>query len=92
VTTLPGMPSRSSKKPPQTYYNAFAEMARHGVLPAELATRLASTTGLRNRLVHGYDDINHEIVRYSLQPLLRRYRKYVRLIEAVLSADEEHRE
>lgn len=80
------------KEPPQTYYNTFAEMARHGVLPAELATRLASTTGLRNRLVHGYDDINHEIVCSSLRPLLRRYRKYVKLIESFLSADEEHRE
>jgi len=70
--------------PPQTSYNTFLEMERLGIIPADLTPRLASTTGLRNRLVHRYDEIDHKAVYYSLAPLLRHYRQYAKLIEAYL--------
>jgi uncharacterized protein YutE (UPF0331/DUF86 family) len=37
------------------------------ILPGELAQRLARATGLRNRLVHVYADIDHEIIFKVLQ-------------------------
>ena len=46
----------------------------------DLTPRLASATGLRNRLVHRYDEIDQRAVYYSLAPLLRHYRQYVKLI------------
>ena len=67
--------------PPQTYYNTFEEMRRLGVLPLGLTPRLASTTGLRNRLVHRYDEIDNPTVYHSLKPLLKNYRRYAGLIE-----------
>ncbi len=77
------------KTPPQTYYNSFWELSQLGILPTSLMPRLASATGLRNRLVHRYEYINNETVYHSLKPLVRNYREYGELIEAFLKAEEE---
>ncbi len=69
---------------PQTYYNSFTAMAELGVLPRDLATRLANTTGLRNRLVHLYEKLSHETVYCSLTPLVKNYRQYIVLINDYL--------
>ncbi len=37
-------------------------LAENGVLSAELSTRLARATGLRNRLVHAYTEIDHQLI------------------------------
>ena len=75
-------------EPPQTSYDTFLEMERLGIIPPELTSHLASATGLRNRLVHHYDEINNKAVYYSLKPLIRHYREYERLIEAYLDRGE----
>lgn len=79
------------KLPPQTYYNTFLEVANLGIIPGSLMPRLASATGLRNRLVHHYDEIDNPTVYYSLKPLLRNYRKYAKLIEGYLRREEDTR-
>ena len=71
--------------PPQTYFGTFEEMGKLGVIPQDAAGRVGGTTGLRNRLVHGYETVSHEIVYRSLQPLLRYYRQYVGWLDAYLS-------
>lgn len=63
--------------PPTTYFSTFDELGASGVLPRTLAVRLASTTGLRNRLVHGYEKVEHQIVHRSLKSLIRDYRQYL---------------
>ena len=67
----------SGAAPPTTYFSTFDEMGSSGVLPRALAVRLASTTGLRNRLVHGYEKVEHQIVHRSLKSLIRDYRQYL---------------
>jgi uncharacterized protein YutE (UPF0331/DUF86 family) len=71
--------------PPQTYYSTFEELGNLGIIPHDAAARLGGTTGLRNRLVHGYEKVSHEIVYHSLEPLLRYYRQYVGWLDAYLS-------
>lgn len=66
----------SDAAPPTTYFSTFDEMGEISVLPKSLAIRIASTTGLRNRLVHGYEKIEHQIVFRSVRPLIRDYRQY----------------
>jgi uncharacterized protein YutE (UPF0331/DUF86 family) len=46
---------------PETYRDAFAILARHGVLDADLASRLQGWAGFRNVLVHAYLEIDHGI-------------------------------
>ena len=76
------------KMPPQTYYNSFLELSQLGIIPPGLMPRLASATGLRNRLVHRYESLDNEAAYYSLQPLARNYREYGDLIEAFLEGEE----
>jgi uncharacterized protein YutE (UPF0331/DUF86 family) len=44
---------------PETYRDAFAILAAHGVLVPDLASRLQSWAGFRNILVHAYLAIDH---------------------------------
>lgn len=67
---------------PQTYYSTFAVMGELGTLPEDLI-RLANTTGLRNRLVHGYEKLSHEAV-YSFKPLVKNYQQYMMLMSDYL--------
>jgi uncharacterized protein YutE (UPF0331/DUF86 family) len=41
-----------------TYREAFAVLARHGVIAAPLAVALAGTAQLRNRIAHGYASVD----------------------------------
>jgi len=78
----------SGAAPPTTYFGTFDGMEKTGILPKSLAIRLASTTGLRNRLVHGYEKVQHKIVYQSLRPLIRDYKRYFVLINDYLQSDE----
>ncbi|MDQ3575086.1 MAG: DUF86 domain-containing protein [Actinomycetota bacterium] len=44
--------------PPASNAEAFRLMARHGVVPGELAEAMAAAVGFRNVLVHGYVDVD----------------------------------
>ncbi|PIZ26026.1 MAG: hypothetical protein COY47_02745 [Chloroflexi bacterium CG_4_10_14_0_8_um_filter_57_5] len=67
----------SGAAPPTTYFSTYDEIGAADILPKALTMRLASTTGLRNRLVHGYEKVEHQIVHRSLKPLIRDYRQYL---------------
>lgn len=47
---------------PSDYYDSFIAIGKAGVVSSDLARRLAPAAGLRNRLVHEYDDIDDQIV------------------------------
>jgi uncharacterized protein YutE (UPF0331/DUF86 family) len=44
------------------------------------AASIAPSTGLRNRLVHEYEEINDEIVFNSIGKVLDMYKNYLKLI------------
>ncbi len=48
--------------PTTEYREAFARLAEHDVLDPDLAERLQDLAGLRNRLVHLYDEIDDGLV------------------------------
>lgn len=56
---------------PESYRDAFRQAARARLLPEDLADRLADAAGLRNVLVHLYDEIDYEIVAASVDEALR---------------------
>ncbi|NOH04500.1 MAG: DUF86 domain-containing protein [Chloroflexi bacterium] len=63
-----------------TYYDSFTKLVELKVLPERLAVRLASTTGLRNRLVHRYEDVEHAVVFHSAIRMLENFRRYIRFV------------
>lgn len=69
--------------------NAVFEIAKLGILNEALATRLTESVKLRNLLVHLYEDINPDIVHFSIQDVLRDYPQYQRLIIQYLDSLDE---
>jgi len=53
--------------PPRDYFESFLALHRVGVLSQELARQLAPAAGLRNRIVHDYDELDPARVHDALQ-------------------------
>ena len=66
--------------PPPDYYQSFLQLARLGVLDHEFAPRIAGCAGLRNRIVHEYNELDPRKVYEALQTALRDIPIYLRRI------------
>jgi uncharacterized protein YutE (UPF0331/DUF86 family) len=78
------MITESGQAPPRDYYDSFVIMGTLGILPADLARRMASCAGLRNRIVHEYDEIDPARVHAALGDAARDVVAYLRQIESQL--------
>ena len=76
--------TEAGEPPPRDYFASFTHLARLGVLSPAFATRIAACAGLRNRLVHEYDEIDPERVYAGMQSAVRDVPEYLRLIESYL--------
>jgi uncharacterized protein YutE (UPF0331/DUF86 family)/predicted nucleotidyltransferase len=70
--------------PPQAYYDSFSKAVQARVLSVTFALSLAKSTGLRNRLVHQYEAIDHSIVHSAIAEAIAQYTGYCRHITAFL--------
>lgn len=73
---------------PDDFYQGFLMIAEHGILAQDLATALAPSAGLRNRLVHEYDAIVDAIVLDAVRKAQDLFPKYVASIERHLQKTE----
>ncbi|CAN5658495.1 hypothetical protein BH23CYA1_BH23CYA1_15700 [soil metagenome] len=79
---------RNDQLPPDTYRDSFITAGRIGAIAVNLAQQLAPSAGLRNCLVHDYDEVDPEIVRRSIAfvlelfPQYLQHKGYLRQIEA----------
>lgn len=67
----------SHQPPPKDYRASFLQLPSLRVCPSSLAEALAPTTGLRNALVHEYEEINVKEVHRNIQPFLSLYPRYL---------------
>ncbi|MFN6155580.1 DUF86 domain-containing protein [Anabaena sp. AL09] len=72
-----------------TNFEAFIELGKYQILTPELAKQIAPSSGLRNRLVHEYDDIDPNQVFMAISFALQQYPLYVRQINSYLIKLEE---
>jgi len=70
--------------PPQDYYDSFIKAAQAGVVSVPFALSLAKSTGLRHRLVHQYEAIDHTIVHSAVAEAITQYTEYCRYITTFL--------
>jgi len=75
----------SGHTPPDDYYESFIKIGELGVIEIQFAEKLAPSAGLRNRLVHEYDDIQDSIVYDSISFAENLYPKYVQAVERYIS-------
>ena len=64
----------------------YSILAQKGVLPVDLGKKFADATGLRNRLVHQYEEIDSEIVYEMIQNDLGDFDKFVDEISRYLKS------
>ncbi len=70
--------TESAHPPPRDYYESFVQLAALGVLPPDFARQIAGSAGLRNRIVHEYDDIDPGRVHEALAAAVRDVPDYLR--------------
>jgi uncharacterized protein YutE (UPF0331/DUF86 family) len=68
----------------ETNFNSFISIGKYGVITPELARQIAPSSGLRNRLVHEYDEIDPQEVFKSISLALQQYPLYVRQVNSYL--------
>jgi uncharacterized protein YutE (UPF0331/DUF86 family) len=66
---------------PTTYRDTFHLAAEQGLIPSDLAARLQDAAGMRNVLVHLYEQIDYSILKDSISPALHDFEQFVTLFE-----------
>lgn len=75
------------KKPPAAdYYSSFIDLAECRVLTEQFAYEIAPSTGLRNRLIHEYEEINDAIVFNSIGQTIELYTLYIKEINRFMNS------
>lgn len=72
---------------PDDYYESFIKVGELKIIPVGLAEKLAPSAGIRNRLVHEYDLIEHSMVLKAVIMAEELYPEYIKEIEDYLSAE-----
>lgn len=67
--------------PPTDYYESFIRLGTLEVLPPDFATRIAACAGLRNRLVHEYNEVDQARVYEALQAAVKDIPDYLRAVQ-----------
>jgi uncharacterized protein YutE (UPF0331/DUF86 family) len=67
-------------KPPKSYYESFVILGNKKILPDKVAKQLASFTGMRNRIVHQYEDVNHKIIFENYKNLIELVNEYIDVV------------
>lgn len=70
------------------YRDTFLALAKLGVYSEDFAEKLAPSAGLRNALVHDYNDIDPEMLRKSIGEAISEFNEYAKYILAYLEKEE----
>ena len=70
---------------PDDYYESFIKAGELKIIPSELAEKLAPSAGLRNRLVHEYDRLDHSMVLKAVKMAGELYPLYIKEIKDYLT-------
>lgn len=75
----------AGRRLPDDYYSSFARLPEIKALPRKFSIYIAGSAGMRNRLVHEYDEVDLARVFKNLPFLVKNYKKYVILINDYLT-------
>ena len=63
---------------PDDYYESFIKVGELNIISADLAEKLAPSAGLRNRLVHEYDRLEHSMILKAVGMAEELYPKFIK--------------
>lgn len=61
---------------PLDYTQTFLRLGELKVLPKNFAEQISKSAGFRNAIVHGYNDLDEQIIYHSVGDALREYTQY----------------
>lgn len=70
---------------PDDYYESFIRAGESDIISIDLAGKLAPSAGLRNRLVHEYDRLEHSLVLEAVRMAEELFPRYIKEIEDYIS-------
>ena len=73
--------TETAHPPPADYYAPFTQLAALGVYDIEFGRRIAACAGLRNRIVHEYNEVDPRKVHEALGTAIQDVSTYLRAIE-----------
>lgn len=73
---------------PKDYYDTFIKAGEVRLISKTLARKLAPWAGLRNRIVHEYEEIKDKLVFDKIEPTITNFRKYIREVKKFIEAKE----
>ncbi len=78
---------QTGNKVPDDYYESFIKLGELNIISPDLAEKLAPSAGLRNRLVHEYDTLEHSMVLEAVRRAEALYPEYIKQIENYISGN-----
>lgn len=69
---------------PDDYFESFIKAGEYDIIPKNIAEKLAPSAGLRNRLVHEYDLLDHSRILEAVKIAEDLYPLYIKAIEDYL--------
>jgi len=72
---------------PQDFQSSFEIIAKKEIIPPEFALKIAPVVGLRNRLVHRYEEIDKKFFLEQIRREKEDFVKYIQYIEAFLEKE-----
>jgi len=72
---------------PDHYYESFIRAGELKIISLDLAQKLAPSSGLRNRLVHEYDRLEHTMVLKAVDMAEELFPQYIKAINDYLSKE-----
>lgn len=66
--------------PPKDYFDSFTTLGKLRVLPVEFSQKIASAAGLRNRIVHEYDELDEKKIHEALQDALQNIPQFIKYV------------
>lgn len=69
--------TESGQPPPKDYHESFQVLGTMGILQGEFSREIAFSAGLRNRIVHEYDEIDAAKVYEALQVAVQQLPTYL---------------
>ncbi|MFN3532104.1 MAG: type VII toxin-antitoxin system HepT family RNase toxin [Candidatus Brocadia sp.] len=72
----------------ESYYDSFLKMGEAGIIEKDIASKLARTTGLRNRIIHEYGDYKDEVVYKNISIFIEFYGKYLKILASKFFLEE----
>jgi len=77
--------AQSGSAVPDDYFKSFIKAGELKILSVDLAEKLAPSAGLRNRLVHEYDSLEHSLVLEAVKIAENLFPEYMKQIENYIS-------